>query len=187
VATEERYKINNHGTYYDVQISSIALFLNKTSITKSVLNAATNELTPASFVSAPQAIAVRIQPDGRQPFELARSNSLDYSMFNLLGLFKLATVGEHIGIDLWNYTTTEGAGLKKALDYLLPYATKNKSWPYSQVQQVRMGNLAELLCQASIHYPNDKTYIEAYNSINKTEAPLSIDNYALCIDSTVVK
>jgi Alginate lyase len=187
VATEERYKINNHGTYYDVQVSSIALFLNKTSITKSVLNAATNELTPASFVSAPQAIAVRIQPDGRQPFELARSNSLDYSMFNLLGLFKLATVGEYIGIDLWNYTTLEGAGLKKALDYLLPYATKNKSWPYSQVQQVRMGNLAELLCQASIHYPNDKTYIEAYNSINKTEAPMNIDNYATCIDSTVVK
>jgi hypothetical protein len=187
VAKEERQKINNHGTYYDVQVSSVALFLNKTAITKSVLNAAMNELTPASFVSTAKAIAVKIQPDGRQPFELARANSLDYSMFNLVGLFNLATMGEYIGIDLWNYKTPEGAGLQKALDYLLPYAIKNKSWPYSQVERIRTENLANLLCQASIHYPSNQTYIEAFNSINKTEMPINIDNYAICIDSTVVK
>jgi Alginate lyase len=187
VAKEETQKINNHGTYYDVQVSSFALFLNKTDITRSVLNAATNELTPASFVSTPKAIAVKIQPDGRQPFELARSNSLDYSMFNLLGLFRLATIGEHVGIDLWNYKTPKGAGLQKALDYLLPYAIKNKSWPYSQTKRIWTENLADLLCQASMHYQNSQSYIEAYNSINKTELPMNIDNYAICVAPIVVK
>ncbi len=72
-------------------------------------------------------IAATIQPDGRQPFELMRSNSLDYSMFNLLGLFKLAIIGQRLGMDLWHYKTSQGAGLQMALDYLLPYALKNKT------------------------------------------------------------
>ena len=45
--------------------------------------------------------------------EIKRINSMDYSIFNLLGLFKLASVGQHLGIDLWNYKTSKGAGLQR--------------------------------------------------------------------------
>ena len=48
-------------------------------------------------------IPQEIQPDGRQPFELKRTNSWDYSTFNLQGLFELASIGQHMGMDLWNY------------------------------------------------------------------------------------
>ncbi len=40
---EEAQKINNHGTYYKVQASSIALFLNKTGIAKNILQAMMQE------------------------------------------------------------------------------------------------------------------------------------------------
>lgn len=186
VAKEEAQKINNHGTYYDVQVSSIALFLNKTDIAENVLKSTMHELTPATLASTPKVMAVRIQPDGRQPFELERSNSLDYSMFNLIGLFKLASIGQHIGIDLWHYKTHEGAGLQKALDYLVPYALKNKSWPYQQNKRIWTEDLADLLCQATIHYPDNPAYTQAYGLMNRTDIRMNID-YAICLAPNVVK
>ena len=106
---EERRQPNNHGTWYRVQASSIALFLNKTDIAKFLLLNVWDKL-----------ISSQIEPDGSLHREINRKNSLDYSTFNVLGLFRLATIGEHLGIDLWNRKTTEGTGLQKTLDYVLP-------------------------------------------------------------------
>ncbi len=169
---EEAQKIDNHGTYYDVQASSIALFLNKTNIARSILQKNRDEL-----------ISVKIQPDGRQPFELRRTNSLDYSIFNLLGLFKLASIGQHIGIDLWNYKTPQGAGLQTALDYLLPYVLKKQPWPYSQIVPVDIKRLANLLCQAAVHYENNESYKEAYESMDLQDVIKDIDNL-ICMCSS---
>ena len=58
-------------------------------------------------------------------------------MFNLLGLFRLASIGKRIGMDLWHYETSQGAGLQTALDYLLPYALKKQDWPYSQTASIK--------------------------------------------------
>ena len=178
---EEDRKMNNHGTYYDVQVASISLFLNKTDITRKVLTTATQELSPITLADIPKLIAVKIQPDGRQPFELQRTKALDYSMFNLLGLFKLAGIGDNVGIDLWNYKTQQGAGLKKALDYVLPFALKEKTWPYQQIKPMRNEYLVDLLCQATIHYPNDMSYLQEYKSLNKEKISNDRDNYPVCL------
>ena len=172
---EEAQKINNHGTYYKVQASSIALFLNKTGIAKNILQAIMQEPSSANFMHIQKQIAATIQPDGHQPFELMRSNSLDYSMFNLLGLFKLAIIGQRLGMDLWHYKTSQGAGLQRALDYLLPYALKKQDWPHSQTGPVSTSRLVDLLCQATIHFKNNQQYIQAYKSVNvpTTRTPIA--------------
>ncbi|HJR85737.1 MAG TPA: alginate lyase family protein [Nitrososphaeraceae archaeon] len=107
----ESKQLNNHGTWFDVQASSIAMFLNKTEISRNILEDNKNKL-----------ISEKIREDGSQPFELQRHTSLNYHIFNLQGFFNLAKIGENIGIDLWSYETPEGSGLQKALNFLLPFA-----------------------------------------------------------------
>jgi Alginate lyase len=151
----ESKRLNNHGTWYDVQAASIALFLNKTEITRDILKNNIDEL-----------IAAKIQPDGSQHFELKRQTSLNYHIFNLLGFFNLAKIGDNIGFDLWNYKTRKGSGLQKALDYLLPYALGNETWPHKQIQLINKDRLRDLLCQATVHYERNDPYKQAYVQLN---------------------
>jgi hypothetical protein len=150
---KESKRLNNHGTWYSVQASSIAIFLNKTGFTRDIVNNNIDKL------------AAKIRPDGSQPFELQRSTSLNYHIINLLGLFNLAKIADRVGIDLWNYKTPEGSGLQDALDYLLPYALKKETWPYKQIKPIDTSRLVDLLCQAIIHYDGIESYKEAYRSI----------------------
>ena len=73
-----------------MQVSSIAMFLNKTDIAEKIIKDTLDSL-----------ISKTIMPDGRQPQELKRTKSLYYSIFNLSGLFRLAIVAENIGTNLW--------------------------------------------------------------------------------------
>jgi hypothetical protein len=159
---EERRQSNNHGTWYRVQVSAIALFLNKTDIAKSILKDAGDELVG------------EIDPDGSAPREISRKNSLDYSTFNVLGLFKLASIGEQLGIDLWNYKTQEGAGLQKALDYLVPSLLDQETWPHSQIKLVDRKNMVDLLCRAAIHYQNNQSYIQACKSTSAKDINVAL-------------
>jgi Alginate lyase len=152
---KESKAMNNHGTWYDVQASSIALFLNKTEITRKILENNKNQL-----------ISEKIQPDGSQSFELDRQNSLDYHVFNLLGLFNLAKIGKNVGIDLWYYETSEGSGLQKAVDFVLPFAVGNKTWPYTQTKAIDKDDLHDLICQATVQYENNGDYYLAYRSLD---------------------
>jgi len=114
---------NNHGTHYDVQIVRWALHVGRTDVAKQFLERAKEKR-----------IALQVQPDGKQPLELSRTNSLSYSQFNLKALTSLAIMGEYVGVDLWHYKTTDGRCIAVALDYLLPYLdVPRKPWPYKQI------------------------------------------------------
>jgi Alginate lyase len=133
---------NNHGTFYDVQVVSFALFLGKTDLAKSVLETAKTKR-----------IAVQIEPDGRQPLELARTKAWSYSVGNLDGLMLLARLGENVGVDLWNYETRDGRSIRKALEFLKPFASGEKKWSYQQLGEWPPQMLLSLIRRAETHYP----------------------------------
>ena len=174
----EGKRMNNHGTYYNMQVASIALYLNRSDFTKELLQSMTQDVSSAPLDEVSKLIAVRINPDGSQPFEAVRTTSLHYHMYNLLGLFHLASIGERVGIDLWNYKV-HGVGLRKALDFMMPYALNQAQWPFQQIGPIYKDELAQLSCEAILHYGNNPSYIAAYKSINSETLRIN-PNYPLC-------
>jgi hypothetical protein len=167
VGNEESQKLNNHGTYYNLQVAAIALYTYKPEIAHDIVQALVQKPSISTFTIPEKSLVPKIQPDGHQPFELQRSNSLQYSMYNLLGLFRLADIGKKVGIDVWAYGSPDKPLLQKALDFLLPYITKNQKWPYSQTTPISRQMLAaDLLCHATVEYPkNASLYAEVYRSL----------------------
>jgi hypothetical protein len=136
---------NNHGTWYDVQVATFYLFLGEDAAARQVLEEA-----------KAKRIARQIEPDGKQPRELSRTKALGYSQFNLTALFELAALGDRVGIDLWNYRTADGRGIRPALDWLAPYATGQRAWPYQQIQKTKPDSMATLLRRAAVAYGDAK-------------------------------
>src|SRR5256886_13454327 len=143
---EESAAKNNHGTYYDVQVVSFALFLRKRDLAVRVLQEARKKR-----------IATQIEPDGRQPLELARTKAWGYSNGNLDGLTELATLGERVGVDLWNFQTHDGRSIRKALDFLTPIAVGAQKWQYQELGGVKPESLFPLMRRAARSY-RDKQY-----------------------------
>jgi len=137
---------NNHGSYYDVQVASLALFVGKPDIAQSVVQTA-----------GEKRVAMQIEPDGRQPFELERTKALGYSTMNLAGLFELGLLGENVGVDLWNFRTADGRNIRKALDYLVPFVTGEQKWPYQQIIQFKTAEISPVLAVAAVKY-KDRRY-----------------------------
>lgn len=138
---EEAKAQNNHGTWYDVQIAAFALFVDKGDLAKKALSE-----------MAEKRIAKQIEPDGRQPRELERTQAWSYSLFNLVALFDGASMASRLGIDLWSYESPDKRSMRKALDWLVPYATSEKQWNYRQISGLRPEKLAPLLSRAAIRY-----------------------------------
>ena len=118
----EKNTKNNHATWYDVQIVSILVFLNKEAEAKQVLEMVKTER-----------ITTQIAPNGAQPHELARTKALSYSTMNLKGFTELAVLGKKLGVDLWHFESETGAGIKKAYEFLKPYVLTEKVWDYKQI------------------------------------------------------
>ncbi len=142
----EAAKKNNHGTWYEVQVATYALFTGEKAITQHFVGRLHNR------------IAFQVQPDGKQPAELLRTRAFHYSAMNLEALCHAAFLGEQMGFDLWHFRSEDGGSIQTALDFLLPYALREKEWPYQQVTdwQEDLELFALLLRRSSGHYPESK-------------------------------
>lgn len=132
---------NNHGTYYDLQVASFALFAGRADLARQILEGA-----------RAKRIGTQIEPDGRQPLELSRTRSFSYSVMNVDGLAQLAILGERVGVDLWGYRTQDGRSIRAALLYLAPYALGERKWPHQQIGDWTPQALFPVLRRAAAHY-----------------------------------
>jgi hypothetical protein len=140
---DEAAALNNHGSWYAVQMAHLALVLGRTDLARTTL-----------IDGLQKRLARQIEPDGRQPLELARTKSLGYSLFNLEALFNLARLGEHVGVDWWAYRTDDGRSLRAALSQLAPYVDPAKPWIKRDILPANRADLLPLLAEA-LQYVDD--------------------------------
>jgi hypothetical protein len=154
VGKDEADERNNHGTHYDVQVVAYSIFTGRRDLTSKQLNVTKTR------------IASQIESDGRQPLELARTLSWGYTNMNLLGFFTLARMAESVDVDLWNYRTNDGRGIKKAFEWMLPFMKNEKQWPFTQIKP-RTFELTEVILKtASKKFAN-----EEYSLVAKRISP----------------
>ena len=142
IGQKEGRSNNNHGTWYDVQVARFALYADKPAIARQILQS-----VPAHRIDR------QIKPDGKQPAELARTKSFNYSSMNLRAFFELAEMADGMGLDLWNYKGKDGQSLRAALDYIAPYADPVNDWPHEQIVGMDMSyTLLPLLRRGAFYY-----------------------------------
>lgn len=151
----------NHGTYYDMQTADFALFVGKNELAKEIIEGVKTKR-----------IATQIEPDGSQPLELKRESSLHYSNYNLTGMFNLARLGEHVGVDLWSFQTADGRSIRRALDWMIPYATGEKPWEYKQIKKFSFAQTVYCLRQAAIAY-KDPAYEQAVSRMKEVQGEVA--------------
>jgi hypothetical protein len=132
---------NNHGSWYDVQTMRYAIFLGNSTLA-----------TQLAGLAKTRRIATQINPDGSMPQEIARTKSLFYSEYNMTALFDIAQLASAVGTDVFSYQTADGRSIRKAFDFLAPYADPSKTWPYPQIELDDRTQLIPLLRRAAAAY-----------------------------------
>jgi hypothetical protein len=141
---EESKNGNNHETWYDVQVAGLAIYTGQ------------GDLARRTLEGSRARIGRQIEPDGRQPRELERTRSWDYSEFNIAAFMDLATLGQHVGIDLWNYRTADGRSIRQALDFMVPYAAGEGKWAFDQITEFRASTIHRILRRGAVAWKAPK-------------------------------
>lgn len=149
----ERGQVNNHGTSHFVQEAAFAKFVGRRNLSRRILTRARESL-----------ISRQIDPSGKQPHELKRNISMSYSCFNLSLFFDLADIGGELGVDYWGYQTEDGRGLRLALDWLIPFWTREQPWRYEQIKDYPWQRIFHLLRRAALGFA-DKGYEDLISKV----------------------
>jgi hypothetical protein len=142
---QEQAAKNNHGTWYDAQLVALLLYTGRAGEARTVIETSTKKR-----------LASQIEPDGRQPEELARTRAWSYSVMNLHGWFTLARLAQEAGSELWHHRTADGRSLRGALDFLVPFSDGSERWPYPQISSFETTEFVSLLRQAAVVWKADR-------------------------------
>ena len=114
---EERDAKNNHGTCWLMQVAGFAKLTDNKELLAYSADRYKKVIVPG-----------QIEPDGSLPLEMRRTKPYGYCLFNLEALTTLCQIVSESGDDLWNFTTSDGRGVRKAVEYMFPFIRDKKSW-----------------------------------------------------------
>lgn len=116
---EEREAKNNHGTCWVMQAAAFARLTGDLQVLESCR-------TRFKTVLVPGQMAV----DGSFPLELKRTKPYGYSLFNLDALAAICEILSTRADNLWTFQLPDGRGMRKALEFMVPFIRSRKAWPY---------------------------------------------------------
>lgn len=139
---EDARRHNNQETWYDQQLIALSLYTGETAVGRK------------SLETVRAAIGKEFMPDGSQPRELQRTRAWSYSIFNLMAYMRVAAMSSRLGVDLWHYHTPDGRSLRRGVDYLVPFATRERHFPFRQIGGFRPSALHPVLRRAALGWKN---------------------------------
>lgn len=128
---------NNHGTWYDAQRLSMALFIDSAALGKRIVNNVLLRLDK------------QLDNEGKFPREMERTIALHYNLFDLEAFFLVASMAEKLHMEIWNQATASGKTLRQSFDFLFPYITKRKEWTGQQIKPFEFEEAYPILLQAA--------------------------------------
>ncbi|KZV83068.1 chondroitin AC/alginate lyase [Exidia glandulosa HHB12029] len=159
---QEVAQSNNHGTFADMQLAAIALFVGDKAGATTIANAAKSKR-----------IDVQIASDGSQPQELTRTRSFHYSNFDLVAYTRLAQIASKVGVDLWSYKGAKGQSIMKAVEFIVPAASGTANWTYPELEFTRYA------ASDIAHSAADAGNKAAAAAVSKLETPPKGDLWAV--------
>lgn len=115
----EDKRVNNHGTWHDIQVTSLAIFCGREDIAKT------------QYLKGLKRFDQQIDDEGKQVFEIKRTRSFNYSIMGLRGQMDLLALGERLGMDSWNNDL-----IKRSCMWIGKYLTQEEKWEYEQITPV---------------------------------------------------
>jgi len=116
---EERDTKNNHATCWVMQAASFARLTGNADITQFAVDRFKHVLIPG-----------QVAPDGSFPEELRRTKPYGYSLFNLDAMATICQLLSTPQDNLWKFELSDGRGIRKAFEFMVPYIRNKSSWPY---------------------------------------------------------
>lgn len=132
---------NNHGTWYDAQRLSLALYIDSLDLAKKIVRNVEIRLNN------------QMDDEGKFPREMERTIALHYNTFDLEAFFLIAAMSEKLDMDLWNYHGPKGQSLQKGFEFLHPYLDRSRVWTGQQIKEFEWEEGYFILTAASLHYP----------------------------------
>jgi len=117
---EERDAKNNHGTCWVLQAGEFARFTKNDEVMSWCRERFKIVLVPG-----------QIAANGSLPLELARTKPYSYSLFDMDVLCGIAQSISTKNDDLWKFTTSDGRGLRKLMQFMYPYIKDKAAWPFA--------------------------------------------------------
>jgi hypothetical protein len=119
--TQERAAINNHGVCWAMQAAAFAQLVGDQELLASI-----REQFKSAFVGKQMA------KDGSFPAELRRTKPYGYSLFVIDAMAGVAQIASTPEDDLWNFELPDGRGMKKAMEFIVPFIADKSKWPGKQ-------------------------------------------------------
>ena len=137
----EGAKNNNHGIWYDAQVSRFALFARRPELARKIV---------ADFPK--KRIEKQMQPGGPLPDELARTRSAHYSIYAIEPAYMVADNAACLGVDLYSWSDGKGRSLRAATDFIAAYRGRPEAWAYKEMKWPAE-ELDALLVRADMAWP----------------------------------
>ena len=115
---DERDRKNNHGTCWVMQAAAYAKLTGNKDVMDYCRDRYKNVLLPNQMAE-----------DGGFPLELKRTKPYGYSLFNMDAMAAVCQILSDKSNHLWQYSSSAGLGMEKAMSFISPYIKDKSKWP----------------------------------------------------------